>query len=108
MENKELKEGMLPEEELEKIAGGTDETETRVPDDFIVGNKRVTKFDDQGRAIQWSREYGNHYRIFHYECPDCKGFMHLGTMDAVYCDSCNSYYLFTAGKRIVIDEIVFK
>ena len=86
----------LPDGALEQVAGGSRYTKEIVDMVKEAQNtkREVLRKDSRGRPIQWKwTSPDGTVSIFHFVCPTCGRWMHFGTLGALYCDPCDSYYL---------------
>ena len=82
----------LSDQELAKASGGG-----------AVGSAGAAsewKKDSQGRVTHWKTGSG---QIFHYTCPRCGRILHEGTMDVLYCDPCDDWFM-PGSANMVIDQ----
>ena len=79
----------LSDQELAQASGG----------DAIFASK--WKKDSQGRVTHWKTESGE---IYHFTCPTCGRILHQGTLNFLYCDPCDDWFL-QDGANKVIDKV---
>ena len=88
----------LSDQELAQASGGRDPSGGTAPH----GDKDTAwKTDSQGRVTHWKKESG---QIYHYTCPTCGRILHLGTLNFLYCDPCDDWFL-RDGANKVIDKV---
>ena len=80
----------LSDQELAQASGG--------------GNRRIEskatewKTDSQGRVTHWKKENG---QIYHYTCPRCGRILHLGTLNFLYCDPCDDWFMSSSANMVI-------
>lgn len=74
----------------------------------VAGGDKELYWDENGDLTHWEDSYG---RIYHYECPLCRGVLHEGRFWLLYCDKCDDWFTFTAGDAIRVfdtNDILYK
>ena len=56
------------------------------------------KRDSQGRVTHWKKENG---KIYHYTCPRCGRILHLGTLNFLYCDPCDDWFMSSSANMVI-------
>ncbi|MDO4460602.1 MAG: hypothetical protein Q4C42_11100 [Clostridia bacterium] len=94
----EIKLKKIQDETLENVSGGT-----RTIIELADLTVHVDLTDSQGRPVRWYQETANGVNIWHYECKKCRGYLHFGTLDYLYCDPCD--YILETDKYKVYDVL---
>ena len=79
----------LSDQELAQASGGRDPSE---------GIDTAWKTDSQGRVTHWKKENG---KIYHYTCPRCGRILHLGTLNFLYCDPCDDWFMSSSANMVI-------
>ena len=58
----------------------------------------VWKTDSQGRVTHWKKNNGE---IVHYTCPRCGRILHLGTLNFLYCDPCDDWFMSSSANMVI-------
>ena len=94
----------LSDQELAQASGGRDPSGGR----DISGSRGPSggedpawKTDSQGRVTHWKKENG---KIYHYTCPRCGRILHLGTLNFLYCDPCDDWFMSSPENRVIDQE----
>ena len=58
----------------------------------------VWKRDSQGRVTHWKKNNGE---IVHYTCPRCGRILHEGTLDFLYCDPCDDWFMSSSANKVI-------
>ena len=74
----------LTDEDLVTAAGG------KGREGLSVLQRYVYRTDSQGLPTHWS--YYDSNVVYHYNCKRCGRILHEGTMGALYCDPCNTWF----------------
>ena len=93
----------LSDQELAQASGGGDPyggTDPYGGADSDGGKDTAWKTDSQGRVTHWKKEIG---KIYHYTCPRCGRILHLGTLNFLYCDPCDDWFM-SSSANMVIDK----
>ena len=87
----------LSDQELAQASGGRDPC---VGTDSYGGKDTDTawKTDSQGRVTHWKTENG---KIYHYTCPRCGRILHLGTLNFLYCDPCDDWFMSRSANMVI-------
>ena len=62
------------------------------------GMATVWKKDSQGRVTHWKKENG---KIYHYTCPRCGRILHLGTLNFLYSDPCDDWFMSSSANMVI-------
>ena len=91
----------LSDQELAQASGGRDPSVGRDPSggtDPHGGIDTAWKTDSQGRVTHWKKENG---KIYHYTCPRCGRILHLGTLNFLYCDPCDDWFMSSSANMVI-------
>lgn len=82
------------EEDLEQISGGKYKP--------AGAFDKVVCRDSRGNPTHWQAVRGaNCGKIYHYICPHCKGLLHKGAFERLYCDPCDeSWFAISLSREI--------
>ena len=85
----------LSDQELAQASGGRDPSGGTAPH----GDKDTAwKTDSQGRVTHWIKANGE---IYHYTCPTCGRILHLGTLNVLYCDPCDDWFMSSSANMVI-------
>ena len=85
----------LSDQELAQASGGRDPSGRP---DSAGGIDTAWKTDSQGRVTHWKKENG---KIYHYTCPRCGRILHLGTLNFLYCDPCDDWFMSSSANMVI-------
>ena len=82
----------LSDQELAQASGGAD--------GFAEPKNKwyEWKRDSQGRVTHWKKDSGE---IYHYTCPRCGRILHLGTLNFLYCDPCDDWFMSSSANMVI-------
>ena len=80
----------LSDQELAQASGGQGDINGSAATEW--------KTDSQGRVTHWKKENG---KIYHYTCPRCGRILHLGTLNFLYCDPCDDWFMSSSANMVI-------
>ena len=84
----------LSDQELAQASGGASDGDP-ISQECVWD---VWKTDSQGRVTHWKKENG---KIYHYTCPRCGRILHLGTLNFLYCDPCDDWFMSSSANMVI-------